>query len=43
MNRIWNWFAALVFDYGKYGAGQPSVHGGFEPEVPLALRQIKNH
>lgn len=26
MALIWNWLAALVYQYGVYGAGQPSYH-----------------
>ena len=33
------WIANLFFQYGLYGAGIPSHHGGFEQIVPDQLQK----
>ena len=38
MALIWNWLAALVYQYGVYGAGQPSYPSSYEADVPEVLR-----
>lgn len=40
MNAIWSWFAALLYNYGMFGADMPSVHGGHEPVVPETLQNM---
>ena len=40
MNALWAWFAALIYEYGIFGASMPSVHGGFEASVPSSLQTI---
>lgn len=40
MNALWTWLAALIYEYGIFGASMPSVHGGFEAPVPSSLQTI---
>lgn len=40
MASIWNAIASMVYEYGQYGAGSPSIHGGYEAEVPAALKEM---
>ena len=39
MQKIWNWFCSVVYNYGMYGAGQHSYHGSYEANVPEMLQQ----
>ena len=39
MKSVWTWLASLIYEYGKFGAGMVSFHGGYEGAVPTALRE----
>ncbi|MEG1358744.1 MAG: hypothetical protein RSE23_03660 [Clostridia bacterium] len=39
MNRIWGYLASLLYQYGKYGAGEPNIHTSYEPTVSQVLQQ----
>ncbi len=38
MQKIWEWLCRITYNYGKYGAMQPSYHGSYEAPVPEALK-----
>lgn len=40
MASIWKAIASMVYKYGQYGAGALSFHGGYEAEVPAALKEM---
>ena len=41
MNNVWSWIASMMYGYGVYSAGQASVHGSFEAEVPTGLQETQ--
>ena len=41
MESVWAWLASLIYEYGKFGAGMASIHGGYEGAVPTALRELQ--
>ena len=39
---MFEWIANLFYQYGLFGAGIPSHHGGFEQRVPSQLQDMIN-